>query len=143
MVNLLTWLLSRKSWIASPGVPNLGAMPTGLHQGILCGPIQFTSQLRIAGGIVHVVAGTMCKSYRYHPDLYLSYLKRQIDDLKLTVSWQVAHRVRSNRAIQADGSWSFGRRKHWTNRKLARLKKPALDDLFIGFHTAHEGAGKI
>ena len=32
---------------------------------------------------------------------------------------------------------------HWTNRKLARLKKTALDDLFIGFHTAHEGAGKI
>lgn len=85
MVNLLIWL-SRKSWIESPHFPNLGAMSTGLHQGILCGPIQFTSQLRIAGGIVHVVAGAMCKSYQYHSDLYLSYLKRQTDDLKLTVS---------------------------------------------------------
>lgn len=95
-------LVVKESWIESPGVPNLGAMSTGLHQGILRGPIQFTS-LRIAGGKVHV-ASAMYTSRQYHPDLYVSYLKCQIDDLKLTVSWQVAHRLRSNRAIQADGS---------------------------------------
>ena len=143
MVNLLIWLLSRKSWIESPGVPNLGAMPTGLHQGILCGPIQFTSQLRIAGGIVHVVAGAMCKSYRYHPDLYLSYLKRQLmisnsrfHGKLLTESGVIVpFRLMVPEALEGESTGP--------TVNSPGSKKPALDDLFIGFHTAHEGAGKI